>query len=194
MKTNLTALATVSILLTSFVSIPINSVIAKPIGNIRYHSTLVAQATKNLVQNIPIQQTLQDGSQLTGNLLINDFAYQNGQLIVNGVLDGVVKTTSGTTTRFSQNITDITATLSKQTNAPTCDVLFLDLGPLFLDLLGLTVDLSRLLLDINAVEGSGKLLGNLLCQVTGLLDQSATPERDNQIQGLLGQVNNLLKS
>ena len=52
----------------------------------------------------------------------------------------------------------------------SCDVLFLDLGPISLDLLGLTVDLSQVILDVNAVTGPGNLLGNLLCGLLGLLD------------------------
>ncbi len=55
----------------------------------------------------------------------------------------------------------------------SCDVLFLDLGPISLDLLGLTVDLSQVVLDVNAVTGPGNLLGNLLCALLGLLDVTA---------------------
>jgi hypothetical protein len=54
--------------------------------------------------------------------------------------------------------------------AAICPILHLDLGPLTLDLLGLNIDLSRVILDITAVSGAGNLLGNLLCAVTGLLD------------------------
>ena len=54
--------------------------------------------------------------------------------------------------------------------AAICPILHLDLGPLALDLLGLHIDLSRVILDITAVSGAGNLLGNLLCAVTGLLD------------------------
>jgi hypothetical protein len=52
-----------------------------------------------------------------------------------------------------------------------CDILFLDIQPIFLDVLGLQVNLSRVTLDINAVSGAGRLLGNLLCALVGLLDQ-----------------------
>jgi hypothetical protein len=56
----------------------------------------------------------------------------------------------------------------------SCDVLFLDLGPIALDLLGLTVDLSRVILDVNAVTGAGNLLGNLLCAIANLLNPTPT--------------------
>jgi hypothetical protein len=68
--------------------------------------------------------------------------------------------------------------------APSCDVLHLVLGPLHLDLLGLQVDLNRVVLNIIAVTGAGNLLGNLLCAITGLLDQG----------GLLPEVSQLLNS
>jgi len=66
----------------------------------------------------------------------------------------------------------------------TCDVLNLVLGPLDLNLLGLEVHLKRVVLDVIARTGAGNLLGNLLCAVAGLLDNT----------GLLSQlrVSNLL--
>lgn len=192
MKTNITALAAMGALLTSFTYAPISLALTNPIVDIPLDTKLIAQGQKDLVTNIPIQETLSDGTKLLGNLAITEFALQNGQLIANGVLSGTATKPDGTTSKFTQNFTDIASTITKQGAGPVCDVLFLDLGPLFLDLLGLTVDLSRVLLDINAVQGSGKLLGNLLCQVTGLLDKSPTAERDNQIQDLLGQINSLL--
>ena len=66
----------------------------------------------------------------------------------------------------------------------TCDILSLVLAPLDLDLLGLQVHLDRVVLNIVAVSGAGNLLGNLLCAVTGLLDQG----------GLLTQVSQILNA
>jgi hypothetical protein len=71
----------------------------------------------------------------------------------------------------------------------SCNVLFLDLGPLHLDLLGLTVDLSQVILDVNAVTGAGNLLGNLLCALLGLLDGIALLTAITQ---LLELINNIL--
>ena len=71
----------------------------------------------------------------------------------------------------------------------SCDVLFLDLGPLHLDLLGLTVDLAQVVLDVNAVTGPGNLLGNLLCALLGLLDVTALLTAITQ---LLELINNIL--
>ena len=58
------------------------------------------------------------------------------------------------------------------------------LGPLDLDLLGLQVHLDKVVLNIVAQSGAGKLLGNLLCAVAGLLDGG--------LNGLLGRITNLL--
>ena len=77
----------------------------------------------------------------------------------------------------------------QQVQLASCDVLFLDLGPLHLDLLGLTVDLSQVILDVNAVTGPGNLLGNLLCALLGLLDITALLTAITQ---LLETINNIL--
>jgi hypothetical protein len=69
-----------------------------------------------------------------------------------------------------------------------CPVLNLVLGPLDLDLLGLQVHLDQVVLNIIAQSGAGKLLGNLLCAVAGLLD-SAGP-----LSGVLTQISDLLNS
>ena len=68
----------------------------------------------------------------------------------------------------------------------TCEILHLDLGPLSLNLLGLQVNLSEVVLDISAQQGSGNLLGNLLCAVANLLNGGGL------LSGILGQVSNLL--
>jgi hypothetical protein len=67
-----------------------------------------------------------------------------------------------------------------------CDILHLVLGPLDLNLLGLRVQLNQVVLDITAVPGAGNLLGNLLCAITGLLDNT------NQLGQLITLLNNLL--
>jgi hypothetical protein len=72
-----------------------------------------------------------------------------------------------------------------------CPVLNLVLGPLDLDLLGLQVHLSTVILNILAQPGPGKLLGNLLCAVAGLLD--STPV-SGALSNLLTQVSGLLNS
>lgn len=69
----------------------------------------------------------------------------------------------------------------------TCDILHLTLGPLDLNLLGLVVHLDQVNLDITAEQGSGNLLGNLLCAVSGLLD----PPTGGGGGGLTGILNGI---
>ena len=54
-----------------------------------------------------------------------------------------------------------------------CSILSLDLGPINLNLLGLVVRTNQIQLRIDAVQGPGNLLGNLLCAITGLLNPRA---------------------
>ena len=51
-----------------------------------------------------------------------------------------------------------------------CSILSLDLGPINLNLLGLVVRTNQIQLRIDAVQGPGNLLGNLLCGITGILN------------------------
>jgi hypothetical protein len=76
----------------------------------------------------------------------------------------------------------------------SCDVLFLQLGPLDLDLLGLVVHLDQVTLDIDAVSDAGNLLGNLLCAIVGLLDPLSFLQNILQIVTLLNQVIGLIGS
>jgi hypothetical protein len=55
--------------------------------------------------------------------------------------------------------------------------------PLDLDVLGLQIDLSQIVLDITAEAGAGNLLGNLLCNVAGLLDDPSGLARLLRILG-----------
>ena len=72
----------------------------------------------------------------------------------------------------------------------SCPVPHLVLGPLNLNLLGLNVSLNQVILDITAIPGPGNLLGNLLCDIAGLLNPGgALP---GALQGLVAALNNLL--
>jgi len=98
---------------------------------------------------IPVTGTLPDGGDLAGTLVVAE----GGRLLGSGTLAG---TADGTP--VSQSVDGLDLGIS----APaSCDILNLDLGPLYLDLLGP---------DITGLTGDGKLVGNLLCAITGLLD------------------------
>jgi hypothetical protein len=136
---------------------------------------------------LPVTGHLQDGGSFEGTVSnLQASTDDAGNLLISGVLNGTATTPDGQTTQITDQAFTTTATLQQ---GSSCDILFFDLGPIHLDLLGLTVDLSQITLDVNAVPGAGNLLGNLLCQITGLLDNSGST---SQIANLLNQVFDLL--
>ena len=68
-----------------------------------------------------------------------------------------------------------------------CPILNLELGPIDLNVLGLRVETSEICLRIGANEGPGNLLGNLLCGLTGLLDNPL-----GNLTSIIGGLNRLL--
>ena len=88
-----------------------------------------------------------------------------------------------------------TATASSNAAAARadCTILHLVLGPLDLNLLGLKVHLDRVVLDITATSGSGNLLGNLLCAVAHLLDNTSPSLTDLlRLSSLLNRIIGIL--
>ncbi|MBO0727736.1 MAG: hypothetical protein J2P57_00670 [Acidimicrobiaceae bacterium] len=71
----------------------------------------------------------------------------------------------------------------------SCSILALTLGPLHLNLLGLVVDLNQVNLNITAVPGPGNLLGNLLCSVANLLNNTGG---GNGVAAQLSHINSIL--
>jgi hypothetical protein len=138
--------------------------------------------TSDVLRDIPITGNTPTGGSLTGDLDVQRFVRQGNQLVAQGVLNGTL-TQSGVT----QAITNVPVMLPvalPQARA-TCRILHLVLGPLDLDLLGLEIHLNRVVLDIVARRGPGRLLGNLLCAIAGLLDRNPIP---------LGRLENRLNS
>ncbi len=124
-----------------------------------------------------------------GTFTITRFVVRQGQLAARGTLQGVCTAIS------DSNITEtvnrvVTIPVADIGQGATCEVLDLTLGPLHLDLLGLVVDLSPVHLQITAEQGPGNLLGNLLCAVAGLLDNTPSlagiAQLLNQILAILG--------
>ena len=134
--------------------------------------------------SLPVSGALADGGTFTGTVSdLSSSVNGAGDLVVSGVLDGTATDASGTVTQVTDQAFTTTATLQQ---GGSCQILFLDLGPIFLDLLGLQVDLSQITLDVTAVPGAGNLLGNLLCAVAGLLDNPGNTT--NAISNLLNQI------
>lgn len=148
-----------------------------------------------LLTGVPVTGALENGEAFTGTIEITELDHDGNQLLASGVVSWIHDGE-----RVSQSFEDVPATLVAQaigassqgpmaSSAARCDILLLDLGPIFLDLLGLQVDLSQIVLDIDAVSGAGRLLGNLLCAVTGLLDGVGI---GNAIANLLDRINDIL--
>jgi hypothetical protein len=135
------------------------------------------------------------GATFTGTFTLQKFAADAGKVVALGTVTGVITDAGGASTAIMRNVSlpvsvgDVATAAAAPGIQPlaTCPILHLDLGPLALDLLGLQIDLSRIILDITAVSGAGNLLGNLLCAVTGLLDNpSGLAALLNQILSILG--------
>jgi hypothetical protein len=94
---------------------------------------------------------------------------------------------SGLATVNTSNGTEVASFANQPLSADAaCTILHLTLGPLHLNLLGLVVTTNQIVLDITAVSGPGNLLGNLLCAVANLLNQSPLPT--SQIAALLNEI------
>jgi hypothetical protein len=139
-------------------------------------------------KQVPITGTAHNGKQFTGKFNVSQFVTRGGATYAVGTLTG--KIGNRTVKKSNVAIPASVDTSSLARDAATCPVLHLDLGPLNLNLLGLTVHLNQVVLDINAVSGAGNLLGNLLCNVAGLLDQPGVGAQ--QSSGLLNIVQQLL--
>jgi hypothetical protein len=135
----------------------------------------------------PVTGALADGTgTVTGTLTVQKFVAQNGTLQAVGTFTGTVTDAAGATTTGSQQITMPVNVAQSQ---GSCQILDLVLGPLDLDLLGLQVHLDQVHLNITAQQGSGNLLGNLLCAVAGLLD---SPTNNGILQTLANLLNQIL--
>jgi hypothetical protein len=145
----------------------------------------------------PVQGTI-NGIAFTAEYRITEFVHENNKAlfavatlnnIVGEGLPSAVAGLAGQQIMVPVQLPEGDARASA-TGRTTCDVLFLDLGPLNLDLLGLQVNLAEVVLEIVAEAGGGNLLGNLLCAVTSLLDPvaaiAAIAELLNNIIDLIG--------
>jgi hypothetical protein len=113
-----------------------------------------------------------------GTFTVSSFKVVDGVLTAVGTFTGTINGVPQTDTGTSQ-VTGGTG---------SCRILDLTLGPLHLDLLGLVIHLNQVHLTINAQQGPGNLLGNLLCAVANLLNGNTTPTALQQIANLLNQI------
>ena len=127
--------------------------------------------------SVPVNDTV---NQVVGTFNITSFQVVNGALQAVGTFTGTVAGVPTTTPGTSQ--------VGTAQSTGSCRILDLVLGPLHLDLLGLVVDLNQVHLTITAQRGPGNLLGNLLCALAGLLDNTGSGNALNQIVNLLNQI------
>ena len=136
---------------------------------------------------------------IAGTFSISRFAIQDQKLVAIGQLNATYRDAAGVVQTVVSQIAwpvadggsggDAGASCDTGSATAACDILNLVLGPLHLDLLGLVIDLNQVVLNITATTGSGDLLGNLLCAITGLLDSGSLGQ---QVVNLLNQLVALL--
>lgn len=133
---------------------------------------------------------------IAGTFKISKFVAQGDKMFALGQLNATITDAAGTVRSVVTNVTvpvtgrsaeGLASCDSSETRA--CDILELVLGPLHLELLGLVVDLNQVVLTITGTTGSGDLLGNLLCAITGLFDGLSI---GNQLANLLNQLVGIL--
>jgi hypothetical protein len=149
---------------------------------------------------ICLDVTAHQGGGLLGDLLCGIANLLDGGTPLADVLAGLspqdlARLNAGLTSLLNQAVF-IPLTSSDALQGATCQVLSLALGPLDLNLLGLQVELDDCMggpvtLDITATEGGG-LLGDLLCNLSNLLANNASPaallNTLRQIANVLGQL------
>jgi hypothetical protein len=137
--------------------------------------------------SVPVHGTAANGKAFKGHFDVSRFTTQNGSTYAVGHLTGFVGQRSISRSGVAIPISVNHAAAS---TAAACPVLNLTLGPLNLNLLGLHVHLNQVVLNITAVSGPGNLLGNLLCDVSNLLNGSSL--LPSQVTGLLSLVQQTL--
>jgi hypothetical protein len=134
----------------------------------------------SLAKTVKVTGQTASGKKLrNGTFTIDRFAKKSGKLYAIGQLRGRVgnrlisRQVRMPATRPTTDAQTSQAGLPPLPNGNACSILSLNLGPINLNLLGLVVRTNEIQVRIDAVQGPGTLLGNLLCAVTGLLDQNA---------------------
>ena len=143
------------------------------------NSASAAPPTGSVTTVVPTDQLPAGVSEAV--VTVTDFANQGGDLVASGTAT-ITDLEGNEDTQAFEGVEVLQAD-------GTCEILNLVLGPIHLDLLGLVIDLNQVVLNITAEQGSGNLLGNLLCAVAGLLDG---PSPLGAIAGLLDRILSIL--
>ena len=143
-----------------------------------------AQTTATSFQDVPVTGTTDTGAVFEGTLDITSFRVADDTVTAVGRLTGEIAGVGDVSQRVAIPLTDIA-----QVDG-TCEILRLELGPIDLNLLGLVVHVDPILITIDAQQGPGNLLGNLLCAIAGLFDANAP---SNIIADLLNSLLDVLE-
>jgi hypothetical protein len=137
--------------------------------------------------SLPVAGTINSiGGTFNGTLDVQRLALQNGQLVAKGTLTGNALNSAG---NAIGSVTDTPVTLPMSSSGTgSCQIADLTLGATHLDVLGLVVQLDPVHLNITAQQGSGNLLGNLLCMVANLLNSNSSSFALQPIVSLLNQL------
>lgn len=155
--------------------------------------TAAAQSSGTpLTKTVAMTGTAKNGKKFRGTYTIQRFTRAGGQQYAVGTFRGRLKgrNVKRSNVRIPVSIArpDATAAQIPPTTG-ACQILNLTLQPIDLNLLGLRVRTSRIDLRVEGVPGAGNLLGNLLCNITGILDpQAATPAGPSLITRILNAL------
>jgi hypothetical protein len=123
--------------------------------------TSAALQAEACLENIPVQGPVSYDGGFVGSLTIAAFTFGEArQLLLTGVLNGTVTSTTGAKTRVQNQ--PFTAHAAVTDSSWATDVLLLDIEPIALDPLGLQIRLAQIILDIDTVPSEGTLLVKLL--------------------------------
>lgn len=154
-----------------------------------------APAVKAAPYIIVVTAQQKQGPPLIGTFAVKKFANINNTVNAVGTLTlGNTVTSIAWPVTFSTLPNSSPSAVRQESNAvpaqatASCPILHLVLGPLNLDLLGLQVTLNQVVLNITAIPGAGNLLGNLLCDVADLLNNTSLLDQ------LVNALNQLLAS
>jgi hypothetical protein len=142
-------------------------------------SASAATTNTSLAKTVPASAVSKSGKKLrNGTFTIDRFAKKNGKLYAIGTLKGKFRGSKVSRhVRIPASRPTIAGASTSQVlpplPAPSCSILNLVLQPITLNLLGLVVRTNLINVRIDAQQGPGNLLGNLLCGITGALDQNA---------------------
>jgi hypothetical protein len=167
------------------------AVLAAALALMAVTATATAAPSRAQAVTTPITAAQSNGA-LSGVFRLTRFSVDNArQLVAHGRFTGTVTDAAGNVTSVTNTpVRSVVSNAAAAAAGPRCQILNLVLGPLHLNLLGLVVDLNEVHLDLSAVPGPGNLLGNLLCAVTHLLDN--TNASTTALQNIVARLNAIL--